>query len=197
MKNFLVSKRIYLSGLQPHHLAPDQPYYQWLNDLSLDEFTERSYFPNNPSRMNSYYDHANKNTNLILLGIFDSENDKHIGNITFQDINWINRRAFIAYLLGDKSYGGKGLVTEAVLMMMYYGFNRLNFERIYGGVSDMHDASKKICDKTGLKVEGKMRNHLYRNGEFSDALVVGALRNEWMAEFGEKAKSLFEVKPTY
>jgi [ribosomal protein S5]-alanine N-acetyltransferase len=197
METFLISKRIHLKGLNESHLQVDQPYFRWLNDLSLDEYTERSIFPNNQARMLSYYNRAIENNDLVLLGIFDNETEKHIGNITFQQINWFNRNAFIAYLLGDASFAGKGIVTEAVLMMMYYGFNRLNFERIWGGVSDLHDASKKVCEKTGLKVEGKMRHTLLRNGTFSDSLVVGSIRDEWMSEFGETAKNLFVVKPTY
>lgn len=197
MKKFLVGKRISLHGLHPNDLTPESPYYHWLDDLSLDQYTERSLFPNSIERMRSYYESATKNNSLILLGIYDNSSGKHIGNITFSDINWINRRAFIAYLLGDISYSGKGIVTEAVMMMMYYGFNKLNFERIWGGVSDKHEASKRICEKTGLLVEGRMRGHLYRNGELTDSLVVGALRSEWLAAYGEKAKSLFEVLPTY
>ena len=197
MKSFLVGKRISLSSIDPAELESGTPYFNWMNDLSLDEYTQRSYFPNSRERMLDYYNHAIKNRDLILLGIYDNESSKHIGNITFSQINWINRNAFIAYLLGDSSFAGKGIVTDAVLMMMYYGFNRLNFERIWGGVSDLHEASKKVCDKTGLKVEGKMRHTLFRNGEFSDSLVVGAIRDEWMSEFGDKAASLFEVKPTY
>jgi [ribosomal protein S5]-alanine N-acetyltransferase len=197
MKKFLIGKRISLHGLSENDMTEDSPYYNWLDDLSLDLFTERSYFPNTLSRIQSFYEESVKNKSLVLLGIYDNESGKHIGNITFSEINWIQRRAFIAYLLGDKSFGGKGIVTEAVLMMMYYGFNKLNFERIWGGVSVLHAASSKICEKTGLKVEGRMRNHLYRNGEFSDALVVGAIRSEWMNEFGDVAKNLFEELPTY
>jgi RimJ/RimL family protein N-acetyltransferase len=197
MQKFLVSKRISLHGLKPENLTVDSPYYGWLEDLSLDQYTERSYYPNSESRMRAYYEKSTQNQSLILLGIFDNESGKHIGNITFQDINWLNRRAFIAYLLGDNSFAGNGIVTEAVLMMMYYGFNRLNFNRIYGGVTALHAASMKVCEKVGLKEEGRMRQHFYRNGEFSDSLVVGAIRDEWFAEFGQKAKELFTVPPTY
>lgn len=197
MQQFLVSKRISIHGLKSENLTTDSPYYSWLEDLSLDQYTERSYFPNSESRMRAYYEKSTQNQSLILLGIFDNESGKHIGNITFQDINWLNRRAFIAYLLGDNSFAGKGIVTEAVLMMMYYGFNRLNFNRIYGGVTALHGASMKVCEKVGLKEEGRMRQHFYRNGEFSDSLVVGAIRDEWMAEFGQKAKEMFTIPPTY
>lgn len=196
MKKFLIGKRISLHGLISKEVQEDSPYFSWLEDLSLDKYTERSYFPNSIERMNSYYSQACSNTTLVLLGIFLNENGKHIGNITFQEIDWINSRAFIAYMLGENEYSGKGIMTDAVLMMMYYGFNKLNFERIHGGVSELHIGSQKVCEKVGLVVEGRMRNHLLRNGSRSDALIVGALRDEWMQTHGQKAKDVFEILPT-
>ena len=196
MKKYLIGKTISLHGLTAAHVSEDSPYYSWLDDLSLDSFTERSYFPNNVKRMQSYFDQSSENDDLILLGIFDNETDKHIGNITFQEIDWINRRAFIAYMLGDKEFSGKGIITQAVLMMMLYGFQKLNFDRVYGGVSELHGASVRICQKVGLLEEGRMRKHLLRNGEASDILVVGSLRDEWLASHGDKALQLFAVPPT-
>ena|SRR5688572_8157014 len=197
MKRFLVGKRISLHGLSPENLDINSPYYAWLEDMSLDVYTERSYFPNNLVRMRSYYEESCKNQSLILLGVFDNETGKHIGNVSFQEISWLARRASIAYLLGDNSFAGKGIITDAVMMMMYYGFNKLNFQRIFAGVSDLHEASKKVCIKAGLKEEGRLRNDLFRNGEFSDSIFYGAIYDEWMKEKGKQALELFEVKPTY
>ena len=196
MKKYLIGKTISLHGLTAVDVSEDSPYFSWLDDLSLDTFTERSYFPNNAKRMQSYFDRSCENDDLILLGIFDNETDKHIGNITFQEIDWINRRAFIAYMLGDKDFAGKGIITQAVLMMMFYGFQKLNFDRIHGGVSELHVASIRICQKVGLLEEGRMRNHILRNGEASDILVVGSLRDEWLVSHGDKALQLFTVPPT-
>ena len=196
MKKYLIGKTISLHGLTAVDVSEDSPYFSWLDDLSLDSFTERSYFPNNSTRMKSYFDRACENDDLILLGIFDNETDKHIGNITFQEIDWINRRAFIAYMLGDKEFSGKGIITQAVLMMMFYGFQKLNFDRIHGGVSELHVASIRICQKVGLLEEGRMRKHITRNGESSDILVVGSLRDEWLVSHGDKALQLFAVPPT-
>lgn len=191
MKKFIIGKEISLHGLRSKDLSEDSPYFNWLDDLSLDVYTQRSYFPNNLKRFRSYYEHACENSDLLLFGIYDNQTGRHIGNINFQLINWINRTAFIAYMLGDKEFTGKGITTQACLMLMYYGFNKLNFERIYGGVSEAHLASQRVCQKVGLVEEGRMRKHLLRQGKRYDVITVGALREEWIENFGELARSYF------
>lgn len=195
MKRFLVGRRISLHGLTPEELRPEAPYYGWLDDLSLDLFGERSDFPNNPQRMNAYYAAACANDKLILLGIFDNSTDRHIGNITLQQIDWIHRRAFLGYLIGDKEFTGKGIASEAVLMLMYYGFNKLNFERIWTTVAADHVASMRVAEKAGLKPEGRLRGHQLRKGTRRDLMLVGALRDEWMSEYGAQALALFAAPP--
>ncbi len=195
MKKYLIGKRISLHGLTKEQLTLDQPYYHWLDDLSLDLFTNRSYFPNNMEKMEAYYQQAIANNNLLLLGIFDNETSKHIGNITLQNIDWIHQTAFIAWVLGDKTFAGKGIVTEAGIMTMYYGFNKLNLERICGGVVEDHPASKKVCLKSGLKIEGVKRKFFKRNGKRYDSIVMGALRDEWMETHSEKAEEIFQELP--
>ncbi len=196
MKSFLLGQRIYMRELLIEEVTVDSPYFGWMNDLSLDRFTERSYFPTGIDGLIDYVQHAHKHRDVLHLGIFDNASDKHIGNITFNQINWFNRRAFIAYMLGDTEFAGKGIISDAVLMFMYYGFNKLNFERIHGGVSDAHPASIRVCEKVGLLEEGRQRHHLYRNGEYHDNIIVGALREEWMTAFGEKAAACFAEQPT-
>lgn len=192
MKRYLVGKRISLHGLTQSDISPSSPYYSWLDDLSLDTHTERSVFPNSEKRMESYFRRTQDTHDLILLGIFDNESNKHIGNITFQEINWVRKRAFIGYLLGDKDFAGKGIVTEASLMMMYYGFTKLNFDRIHGSVSEKHTASRRVCAKVGLLEEGRMREHFLANGEPADLIIVGALKREWLPAYGSQSASLFE-----
>ncbi len=195
MKSFLLGKKIYMRGLHPEELLPGTPYFSWMNDLSLDLFTERTYFPTTPEKMQAYYENAQRHTDTLLLGIFDNETEKHIGNITFTQINMFHRRAFIAYLIGDRSFSGRGIATDANLMLMYYGFNKLNFERIDGGVSNAHAASIRVCEKVGLLTEGKRRNHFYRGGTWYDSILVGAIRDEWMKTHGEAAKECFAELP--
>ena len=195
MQRYLKGKRISLHGLSPEHLRSDAPYFSWLDDLSLDLFGERSDFPNSPARMEAYYAKACANDGLVLMGIFDNTTNRHIGNITLQQLDWVQRRGFIGYLIGDREFTGKGVAPEACLMMMYYGFNKLNLDRIWTTVAADHAASLRVADKAGFVKEGVLRDHQMRNGERRDMWVFGALRDEWMASRGAEALALFTESP--
>jgi len=195
MIKYLIGKRISLHGLTEEQLCSTEPYYNWMDDLSLDLFTTRSYFPVSKEGLKAYYKQACSNTNLLLLGIFDNVTNKHIGNITLQNIDWIHQTAFIAFVLGNKDFARKGIVPEAGIMIMYYGFNKLNLERICGGAVEDHPASIRVCEKIGLKAEGKKRKFFKRNGKRYDSIVMGALRDEWMETYSEKAKEIFQELP--
>lgn len=96
-------------------------------------------------------------------------------------------------MLGDKSFGGRSIGTDTVLIMMYYGFNKLNICCIHGGVSELHGASIRTCEKVGLLEEGRMREHIVRNGNASDILSVSVLREEWLATHGEKPGKCLKI----
>lgn len=194
MQPFLAGKTVNLCGLRESQTQPGTPYYGWLDDLGLDLFSERSYFPNSASRMQSYFASAAAGK-LVLLGIFDIASDTHVGNITLQEIDWVNRRGFIGYLIGDQRFAGKGIASEACLMLLYYAFNKLNLDRVWTTVSSENPASLKVSGKAGLKQEGLLRGHQMRNGVRQDLIAVGALREEWMSEKADQARNLFVRLP--
>jgi [ribosomal protein S5]-alanine N-acetyltransferase len=195
VKRFLVGKRICLHGLALSDIEPGSPYYGWLDDLSLDFFGARSLFPNNSERMRAYYDAACANNKLVLLGVFENESGKHIGNVTLQDIDWIHRRAYLGYMIGERAFAGRGFATEACLMASYYGFSKLNFDRIWNTVDVENVASIRVAEKAGLQLEGHLRGHQLRKGMRYDWALFGALRDEWLPNFGPVALDLFAEPP--
>lgn len=195
MKTFLLGKRIYLRGLTPDEIKENTPYYSWLNDLSLDIYTERTYRPNTMENMETYYNRMNNDADCMLLGIFYKKTDVHIGNITFTEMNHMHRRACVGYLLGNKSYAGKGIMTDAVQMLMYFGFNKLNLERIHAGALSLNTASQRVAQKSGMVEEGTQRHYLLRNGQWHDNILFSAIRDEWMEKHADAARECFEELP--
>ena len=179
MKNpFLIGKKIYLRGLEEEDIKGN--YFQWFNDQQVCEFNSHGLFPSNFKKMKLYIDHVYDSRDIILLGIFDMDNDHHIGNISLQNIDWISRNAEYAIILGDKSYWGKGVAKEASDLLIEHGFIRLNMERIYCGTAEDNVGMQKLAKYMGMKEEGIRRKAFYKNGKFKDIINYGLLRSEYL-----------------
>ena len=105
--------------------------------------------------------------------------DGHIGNISLQDISWINRCAEFAILLGDKRHWGKGVGVLAGRSVLLHGFQKLDLERIYCGTAATNAGMNALALALGMTLEGARRKHLFLEGERVDLLEYGILKSEF------------------
>lgn len=194
-RHFLVGQRISLSNLSEEDLSDDAPYFQWMNDLGLDTFTERGRFPNHPARHRSYFDRSADRGSIVLLGIFDNTTGRHIGNVSYKDINWHSRRGFLGYVVGEADFVGKGIATEAVGMFLLYGFQKLNFHRVHTTVALDNVASIKVLERNGLIREGVMPQHIISGDRKLDVAAYGTLAENWMPAHADRVRKSFQSAP--
>ena len=102
---FLQGQRIQLRALTEKDLTEE--YLQWLNDEEVCRYNSHAIFPNTEQKMKNYFDRLDIQREVVLA-IIDAKLNKHVGNISLQNINWVSRNAEFAILLGDKNYWGKG-----------------------------------------------------------------------------------------
>lgn len=79
-----------------------------------------------------------------------------------QDI--YRRSAEIGYWLGEP-YWNKGFITQAIKMIVEYGFNHLGLARIYSGVFENNKASQKALEKAGFIFECVFEKAVLKNGQ--------------------------------
>lgn len=101
-----------------------------------------------------------------------------VGSMGFHTINSTNEWAEIGYWL-DKDHEGKGIMTECVKAMINYGFNKHGLHRIQIRCSSLNIRSAGVPKRLGFTLEGTVREDHKRNGEYSDGLIFGLLKNEW------------------
>lgn len=101
-----------------------------------------------------------------------------VGSMGFHTINVANEWGEIGYWIA-KEYEGKGIMTQCVKAMITYGFHDLNLHRIQIKCDANNTKSKAIPERLGFIFEGTVRENHKRNGEFSDGLIYGLLKNEW------------------
>ena len=157
----------------------NERYLGWLNDPEVTRYTETGTFPTTSEDLENYYRGITSSRNDVMLAIVDKQSGLHIGNVKLGPIHWVHRWATFGILIGEKEFWGKGAGEEATRLMVEYGFRRLNLHRIDLGVFAEHEAAVRCYEKVGFKVEGRMREDLFRGGEYKDRLWMGLLRSEY------------------
>jgi ribosomal-protein-alanine N-acetyltransferase len=84
----------------------------------------------------------------------------------------------IGYWLGVP-YWNKGYMTEAVRLVCYFSCELLDAARAYATVFTNNMASRKVLEKNGFSVDGTLRAHVFKRGEWQDEWFLSLLRPEW------------------
>ena len=103
-----------------------------------------------------------------------------IGNCGLRKEAPDSRVANIGYEL-NPDYWGRGYAGEATGRLVAYGFERLGLRRVWARTTSGNRASRRVLEKLGLRLEGRMRQHEYVNGMWDDRLIYGILANEWLS----------------
>jgi len=99
----------------------------------------------------------------------DDNYSEFIGTISINSIDWINRKGEIGYMIGDKSYWGFGIATEAVELASSYALQRLNLHKVEAGVVAGNIGSIKVLEKNGFKEYGVIPEDHWLEGKYYDA----------------------------
>lgn len=112
-----------------------------------------------------------------------------IGLINICDIDYKNKRCSWAYYIGDTSFRGKGIATLLECNIYDYVFDCLNLNKLCCEVFTFNEKVISIHEKFGSVVEGTLKQHIYKNGEFFDIVIMGITKDKW-----EHAKSNYNYE---
>lgn len=179
MKNpFLIGKNIYLRALEENDLEGN--YVAWLNNADVCRYNSHHVFPYTRDAAKAYIQGASTSRTMLVLAIVLKNKDRHIGNISLQNINHINRSAEFAILVGEKDCWGKGYSKEAAQLVIEHGLNELNLNRIYCGTMADNAPMQKLAKYLGMKEEGRRRSAAFKSGKFIDVIEFGILMDEFL-----------------
>ncbi|MHB8600090.1 MAG: GNAT family N-acetyltransferase [Ktedonobacteraceae bacterium] len=83
--------------------------------------------------------------------------------------------------IGDKAYWGQGYGRDAVQVMLRYAFRMRNLHKVWLTVNGNNERAIRSYVACGFAEEGRLRQHVWSNGQYIDLVYMGVLRDEWKA----------------
>lgn len=187
-RGFLAGKRV---ALRPVESSDFGLFARWLNDETVTYFM---FYGQRPLALEQGAEEVRAqlacDRHVILL-VAEKRSGNPVGFGGLYDIHPTARKAELRILIGEKEAWGKGYGTEATRLLVYYGFDRLNLNRIWLGVTDENSRAVKAYERCGFRVEGRLRQDLYRNSRFYDSVRMSILREEYYPGLFKAHRKMF------
>ena len=106
--------------------------------------------------------------------------DKLIGELGLDVVNWSGRDAFVGLGIGEVEYWSKGYGTDAMNILLRFAFTEINLRRVTLTVFEYNPRAIRSYEKAGFQHEGRLRKVLNKEGRRWDILTMGILREEWI-----------------
>jgi RimJ/RimL family protein N-acetyltransferase len=104
-----------------------------------------------------------------------------VGSLDLHDLDQINGSAGIGIAIGDPADTGQGYGTDALRVLVRFGFDELRLVRLWLDVYDENEGARRVYERLGFVHEATFRHGLFRRGRFMDVHRLGLLREEWDA----------------
>jgi len=88
------------------------------------------------------------------------------------------RGLFVLYI-GELDAQGKGVGTWIAQSVLREAFDVHKLNKVTTEVFSDNDAALRLYEKNGFKKEGKIRQHILKDGKFKDVIFMGITRSEY------------------
>jgi RimJ/RimL family protein N-acetyltransferase len=181
MKDVLTGKFVRLSAFDPEEMSKASPrwnlnseYQRLLNSSAHPMFSpkaELKWMEEEVEKMlpASYF-----------FSIRTLAEDKLIGELDLDVVNWPGRDAFVGLGIGETEYWNKGYGTDVMNVLLRFAFTEINLRRVSLTVFEYNPRAIRSYEKAGFRHEGRVRKVLHKEGRRWDVFCMGILRDEWM-----------------
>jgi RimJ/RimL family protein N-acetyltransferase len=145
------------------------------------------------SDQESWYNHLQKTRNInFMFTIVDLHTNKPVGAAGLLYVNWIIRSADFSFYIGDnkKYIGNDGIAKEAAGLLIDYGFQNLNLNKIW---MELYEFDIQKLDffirEFKFQKDGKLRDNCYEDGRYWNSYIISLLNNQWASRVQYQLKS--------
>lgn len=151
-------------------------FVKWINDQEVTQFLELNP-PMSLEDEEKWFVNLQKSEDKVFS--IDTKEGKLIGNVGLMRLNWKDRSVLIGIMIGEKEFWNHGYGTDAIETLLRYLFDELALNRVYL-IADERNARALHCyEKLGVKKEGVLRQNRYKDGVYTNDVMMSLLKDEW------------------
>ena len=103
--------------------------------------------------------------------------DEAIGAIGLIPQDDVSKKSMeLGYWLAEP-FWGRGIVTQAVRVMIDFAFSNFDIIRIFAEVFEWNAASKRVLEKAGFECEGCLRKSVFKDGQIIDKFIYAVVKD--------------------
>ena len=163
-------------SLHPLRFEDKEILFKWINDRELVHFNA-PYKPVSELEHDEWFKRITQKEDVFFFTIKENEKDVTIGSCQLHNVHQVHRSAELQTRIGDRKYQNKGYGTEAIELLLKFGFQDLNLHRIYLHVLKDNERARKVYLKTGFTIEGELSEAAFINGKYVDVQLMSILRD--------------------
>ncbi|GAB6189108.1 GNAT family protein [Marinitoga arctica] len=103
---------------------------------------------------------------------------EYIGGCGIPNVDWKNSVVTVGIFIG-KPFLNNGYGTEAMKLLVNFVFNEMNINKVKLHVFSFNKRAIRSYEKVGFKIEGVLREQIFREGKYHDEIIMGILKREW------------------
>jgi len=164
--------------LAPLRAEDSEILYSWISDRETRLFNS-PYTPVSDLEHKSWFDQVRSSKDEYIFGIRTLTKDELIGSCQLLNINRTHRIAELQIRLGEERARGQGFGSQALQLLLRFGFKDLNLRKISLKVFADNVRAITAYEKNGFVHEGSLRKEVFVDGDYKDVICMGILSDEW------------------
>lgn len=164
-------------------------YTRWMNDFGMLRTLSMTPQPLTLESEIAWFEQTARSTTDAVFLMYERSSEAPIGVCGLHGIDDHHGTASLGIYIAVEGLRGRGYGTEAVELLLRYGFVERGLENIWLHVYDTNPGAVRSYEKAGFREIGRRRLAHRTARSRHDVIFMDALAEEWLSTHGQERPS--------
>lgn len=165
-------------SIEPLREGDAEQLFAWINNRAT-VIWNAGFRPVHEATHVAWFAAVQRRTDMAIFAIRTRPGNGLIGTCQLHSIDPVHRSAELQIRIGAAEARGQGFGTDALRLLLGFGFADLNLERVHLHVFADNRRAIAAYERVGFVHEGMARRAAFVDGRYRDVVLMGMLRSDF------------------